>query len=779
LIGGSAAAVIYTEIVLTRLFSVLLFYHYSFLAVAIALFGLAAGGLSAARENSPADDQALYRLLRNLLSRSGQALLALILVLVTASPTANPVIVAVCLALLSSVPLFLLGKVLALSLAAGRSRIHGLYAVDLLASSTAALTAIPMLSWVQGPLVLAVPALIALVLALALTDRSRRLPLAIGVTAVATVLALAVMDPGPLLSLRAESSAPQVMERWNSHSRVLVLENPKTRRLIIDKSASTVIPETTADSVGVPEIDPTWTRRFPDPAYALGRTTRRICIIGVGGGPDLLPALAAGATRIDGYELNGRVLEVLKSDLSGRPSITKRPEIHLVHDEARHALQRTDTQYDVLRANLVDTWAATAAGGFVLAENGLYTLEGWRLFLRRLTPSGVLVMTRWYLPGAPAEAQRLVVLAADALEAEGIRPARANMVALAMPTRLRDSLAVGPVRMITTLISRQPFSAAEVDSLEHFAAKGRGTLLLAPGRTPPAESRDWVKLTAQKTRGEAIAASQWAIDSPTDERPFFFLQLRPLDVLRLGPRQSGPVTTITLRGVQILALAALAALTAAFVLGWLVSRPRDTAEESLDWVGRCYFGLLGLGYMAVQLGLHQRLSIVLGHPTATLALVIASMLLGTGLGSALAGLLSRHLTPATLLAVPILALGCVCAGFSHVPQLAELPSRFATALGAGLLSCGVGVALGFALPTGMSVFARSQAGVTEAWTMNGAFSVVGSVLAAAMGLLVGSRGLLLWALPMYAFACLLVIAVQRRGSPLPVRDLPIPSPLVP
>jgi hypothetical protein len=42
--------VILIEIILTRLFSVLLYYHYSFLAVALALFGLAAGGVSASRQ---------------------------------------------------------------------------------------------------------------------------------------------------------------------------------------------------------------------------------------------------------------------------------------------------------------------------------------------------------------------------------------------------------------------------------------------------------------------------------------------------------------------------------------------------------------------------------------------------------------------------------------------------------------------------------------------------------------------------------------------------------
>ena len=85
--------------------------------------------------------------------------------------------------------------------------------------------------------------------------------------------------------------------------------------------------------------------------------------------------------------------------------------------------------------------------------------------------------------------------------------------------------------------------------------------------------------------------------------------------------------------------------------------------------------------MAVQLGLHQRLSIVLGHPTTTLALVIATMLLGTGVGSALAGLMADRVPPAVLLTVPIVAVAGVSAGFHWIPRLGELSSRLGVAIG--------------------------------------------------------------------------------------------------
>ena len=69
---------------------------------------------------------------------------------------------------------------------------------------------------------------------------------------------------------------------------------------------------------------------------------------------------------------------------------------------------------DIIQASLVDTWAATTAGAFALAENSLYTTEAWRLFLDRLTPRGLLTFTRWYDLQYPAEVYRLVSLASTA-----------------------------------------------------------------------------------------------------------------------------------------------------------------------------------------------------------------------------------------------------------------------------------------------------------------------------------------------------------------------------
>ena len=759
-VGAAAGAVIMVEIVLTRLFSVLLYYHYSFLAVALALFGLTAGGISASRVRF-AEFPEMARVLGTSMRRAGMALLGFILLLVLTSPNKTSLMVTLAGAMFSAIPLFLLGKALAISMALGRRRIHRLYAIDLITTAAAALLTIPLLTRVQGPFALAVPALLAIATDLLLTSPGRRLAPAACTAALATALVFAAAHPGPVLPLRDPWAGHYVQERWNAHSRVRVSEwEPGQRVLVIDKTAASLIPHFPAGTP--PERAADGSRILEDPSYLLGRSPDRVAIIGVGGGSDILPALAAHATHIDGFELNGRIVELLQDGLEGYVTLARRPEVVLIHDEARHALQHRRQQYDVIRANLIDTWAATAAGGFVLAENGLYTVEAWHLFLSRLSPRGVFTTTRWYLPGAPAEAQRLIGLAAQALE-EDSRAAREHLIAIALPTELGDPIAGGRVQTITTMVSKQPFSLPEVHALVDFATRRGGKLLVGPGQS--SSDSTWTQMLTPTARQEYVKSSPWAIEAPTDERPFFFLQLRPRDVLRFSGAEFGFVSAITVNGVRILLISLMLALAVAALLTVTALRGHRAAEAPLPAKGLLYFALIGLGYMAVQLALLQRLSLIIGHPTTTLALVVATMLAGTGIGSVLAGIPDFRARPAVTLSIPPLILGSLIVGFGHLAHLSQLSSVAATRLTCGGVAGLTGLVLGFAFPTGIRLIARSELAVTQAWAVNGAFSVLGSVGGALGGLLWGSRGLLLAALPCYIVACLIVASgEQPRGG---------------
>ena len=73
-----------------------------------------------------------------------------------------------------------------------------------------------------------------------------------------------------------------------------------------------------------------------------------------------------------------------------------------------------------MQISLIDTWAATAAGGLTLTENRLYTVEAWGDFYRALKPGGLLSVSRWYDPDSHrGEFYRLVGDRRERAAAEG------------------------------------------------------------------------------------------------------------------------------------------------------------------------------------------------------------------------------------------------------------------------------------------------------------------------------------------------------------------------
>src|SRR5262249_61386663 len=119
--------------------------------------------------------------------------------------------------------------------------------------------------------------------------------------------------------------------------------------------------------------------------------------------------------RVVGVEVNRDIISLLRgpyADFTGR--LGQHANVQLVQDEARSYLARSRERFEVIQASLVDTWAAAASGAYVLAENALYTQQAFRLFLDRLTPDGVLSVSRWYFKAHPGETLRLVSLAAAA-----------------------------------------------------------------------------------------------------------------------------------------------------------------------------------------------------------------------------------------------------------------------------------------------------------------------------------------------------------------------------
>ena len=189
--------------------------------------------------------------------------------------------------------------------------------------------------------------------------------------------------------------------------------------------------------------------------------------------------------------------------------------------------------------SLVDTWAATGAGAFTLSENGLYTQEAWRIFLDRLTPTGVLSVSRWFSQQRASETSRLMALAVAALLERGV-------------DRPLDHLAlVARHNVATLLVSASPLSEADLRTLAAISEARAFTVLASP-QQPPSDPRLNAIVRSQSMAELAAATADDLYDyrPPTDARPFFFNMVRPAAWWRASTVTDGGVIAGNLRATS-------------------------------------------------------------------------------------------------------------------------------------------------------------------------------------------------------------------------------------
>lgn len=766
-----ALATLVLEILLTRITSVVAWYHLAFFVISLAMLGMTAGAVIVfVRPQAFTDALVPRRATQACLALAATAPLAIAVgLMIPLEPITST---AGFLAMLAyggalAVPFTVSGVVLTLVLTRAGLPPGRVYGVDLVGAATGCGVVIPLLDWLDAPsavlVAAALAALAAFAFAAARTDpearRHRRMAGGLAVVLVVLGVVNATAERPWLrahtVKGKAESPSQFLYEGWNTYSRVTVdqtlvfppvlwaagrlspleLFTPLPQRGIqIDGAAGTVMVALDRDPAdGRPGT-------AADHAY-LGwdvtafahhlRPTGPAAVIGVGGGRDVLEAVRVGHAPVLGLELNALIVALHEGSMREFSGIADLPGVELVHDEARAYMARDPRRYDVVTMSLIDTWASTGAGAYSLSENGLYTVEGWQIFLERLTPTGIFTVSRWYKPDSPGETARMLALAYETLWSIGATDPRRHVMLL-------QSLNIA-----TILVSPSPFSTADVDRMQREAAQRGFNVLLSPRRLPLNPLlRELAEQPDRAAMWRFAQAQTLDLTPPTDARPFFFNMLKPatwlsepedvdaLDYAFLGNLHA----TQTL--VYATAISALLTLIAVLVPLW--SRRRDLgAYPKLDVLAAAgYFALIGLGFMFVEMGLLSRLNVFLGHPTLALAVLLGGVIFFTGVGSMLSGRVTVErpwvgrlypLVPAGLVLVAGASLDPVMAAFAA----AGTPVR--VLLGLGLvavpaLGLGLGFPLGLRLVAGLEREGRPPLGPWM-WGINGACGVVASGLA--------------------------------------------------
>ena len=734
-IALSSFSALLLELALTRLFSVVLFYHFAFLAISIALLGLGAGGVFAHLWK-----QWLSRWRTRSLAAASSALSAIVIPMVLEVVLHLPVSLELswgnvsrltAIYACSAVPFFLTGLQFSTVFAREFSRIPKLYAADLTGGAVACLGIVPLLNWIGGPNAILCAALVSALAAVGWgpTTRARMGALLLGAG-----LALLILGnfSGRLIDVVwAKGVRRENVEfsRWNAISRVEVdREDSGAKVIVIDADANTYIMN--ADPRRWEGSD--WQNDLMASPPAVVNALRphgEYAIIGPGGGVDVLRAVANGSPSVTGIEINPIIANTIMRERYAdfARHLYQRPEVHLHVGDGRSFIRNAAVRYDVVEMTLVDTWASTAAGAFALSENSLYTTQAFREYFEHLKPDGMIAITRWEFR-QPREALRVVSVAIEALRQLGVADAARNFLVVSEGELDEDGIPVA------VLAKKSAFTPEEEETVkQHLRDYPPLKLLYAPSEKG---SNAFAELIQSHSPRAFSANYAYNVTPVTDNAPFFFFTLKPGRLLHLASNSSAMDWKVNL-GVAVLGMLLIISVLAvfAFLVVPLLVQGGTTRQGTSALL---YFVAVGLGYILVEVTFIQRFVLFLGHPTYALTVVVFLLLLASGAGSLTSTKWLRDsrwvVLPLTLIVVALLVyVGILPAILDRLVGAAFA----AKVIVSGILLVPLGFAMGMPFPTGLRTLAANRHepssansnSIEWAWAMNAASSVLGSVLA--------------------------------------------------
>jgi spermidine synthase len=769
----SSFAALLLELGLTRLFSVVLFYHFAFLAISIALLGLGSGGVFAhlgKRWLARFDTRSILAWLGVINGLTIPLVLKVVLLVpVSLELSRANLLRLTAIYLASAVPFFVTGLQFSILFARHTAHITRLYGADLAGGAVACLAIVPLLNWMGGPnAVLFAAATAAVAGAIwAISPAQRKVGALLAILLVALIAAnysgrwFDVVYAKGLLRDRSWVE----FARWNAISRIEVDNQGGAKAVVIDADASTYIMNADLNHWQGSE----WQKNLMSAPPALANVLRphgEFAIIGPGGGVDVLRAIASGSRSVTGIEINPIIANTVMRDRYADYSyhLYQRPGVHIHVTDGRSFIRNAQQQFDVVQMTLVDTWASTAAGAFALSENSLYTVEAFREYFEHLKPDGLIAITRWEFKD-PREALRVVSVAMEALHQIGVADPAKNFILASEGELDEDGIPV------VVLAKKSAFTPDEEQSVKaHIAANAK----LAPLYLP-SEHRDNPFSALIASNNPQAFAQQYAynVAPVTDNAPFFFFTLKLGQFFRNDDLDAGMDWKVNL-GVAVLGMVLLISLVA--VLAFLIVPLIFAGGRSHQRVTPLlYFVMVGLGYILVEIALIQRFVLFLGHPTYALTVVVFLLLLSSGMGS----LTSRRwlhkpsLTPAALLAIAIGILIAVLALPTVLNALVGI--AFAGKLMvAALVLAPLGFLMGMPFPTGLRALAASVEGNSKtdarenaiewAWALNAGSSVLGSVLAIVIAIQFGLNTTLACGAAAYVLAILSWRHLEGRAT---------------
>ena len=569
-----------------------------------------------------------------------------------------------------------------------------------------------------------------------------------------------------------------INQRWNAYSRIDLLHSSGVRTLpglsyryldSLPNQDGLFVDGDELTPVILPGYYPNIFSYTPSAiAYQL-RPHAKTLILEPRGGLELVVAAELGAEQILAIESNP--LNWLAAQ-----HIYNHPKVTYIPQSGRSFTRQALPDYDLVVIPLTDSFHPVRSGAYSLSEDYRFTIQSFQDALSSLRSDGLLVVTRW-VQNPPSESLRAFALAITALEDQGDDP-------------VRQVVAFRSFNTITVIAKENQFTATELILVREFCKEMAFDLVYSPDISPievnqynvmpePVYYQTFTQLLNSHPRQSFYNQYSYDVSPPTDEKPFFghyFKWSQTRQVMAEFGKTWQPfggagyfvilalfILAFTLSNILILLPAAID-----YLIG-KTNGQRITKSNKLPYphpprhtvlLILLYFALIGFGFLLVEIPLIQKFILFLGQPAYALSIVLFAILFFSGIGSGFSKRVNLGY-----------GLGALMLLLTASPALLRLTFQSGLDLSFGwrlALSLFVlapyGLLMGIAFPGGL-YWANYHIGgmnmVPQIWAVNGASSVVASILAALMALSWGFNWVLYCGALCYLAACLIILIVNR------------------
>lgn len=756
-----------------RIFAFVLWHHFAFLVISIAILGFGAGGavLASVRRLREADFRssvAIACLAFTVSTFIGPMSLSAIDIF--GKMGARELVAVAGQYLVFALPYFFAGYVISIVLMHEARAVDRFYFVNMLGSGVGCFVLFATLEPLGAEGSLCVIAVLGALGAVLVAGPRLRI-----FAVVATLGCLGLLTAGDsLLEFRvAESKLLATAERldrkhlagtWTPLARLDVYEEPTVGGAVLFQDGD------------APAFMPGTQHRYPDSeihsvSYVVSERPN-VLIIGVGGGLDVKWALEKQARSIVGVEINARTLDYYTDDFKSITGYRKsQPDLELHVAEGRHFVGSSERSFDLIQMSGVDTYTALSSGAYVLSESYLYTEEAFHDYLAHLTPDGLFSFIRFAFP-VPRETLRVMVIACKVLADRGVPEPWRHVVVIKQPTE-GESTSLGAI-----LVKKSPFSEDELARLVAWTDAHHYTREYLPGESgKQSPFHDFAEKLADGQAEEFLDSYPYEVRPVQDDRPFFFSQHRLSTVWTwLRDLLSGSATrelpenvpwVALLRDFQtkpvglmllVVTLVQLAALVSLCIFAPLLRLRAQLSASVAAPLG--YFLCLGLAYILLMISAMQRFSLILGHPSYAISVTMATFLIASAAGSLVSGRCRLQSATRLLAAVAVLLVLFSLLLQLFLPAAASflLRQSFGVCMLATIaLLAPMAFLMGMCFPTGIRMLGDTRkALIPWAYGVNGAASVLGSVLAVCFAMLLGFTNVQWIAVSLYCLAAWLM-----------------------